>query len=366
MGPPQPRRQQQQQQQQQQPAFSSFSARQPEAAPQQQSFPTFTARDPPGVPQRKSSPIRIAPPAPKPAAAQPAFRPTPKSADFRPTRPAPPPTVAAVRKLPEPRPSSESSRGGSTSEFSNFPARDNPSRTRSRPSRPAAAPAPAAAKPSQRFQAVPANPEPQMPAVSVPETPRQATNPARGRQRLNATPSRSQASQAPAQPQSFPAAPQAPAFRPPPQQQQQQQQAFPPQQQQAFPPQQQQPQAFPPQQNVFQSGSLRPAFEDVRPGSSGQSQASFNTFPAVNSASGPGFNRPALTFQEPATNDVPANLPKSALEIVDFNQLVQEFQGSLRPQAQATNTFSQNNAAVFSNPQNTQTRFSTNNFPVRF
>ena len=104
---------------------------------------------------------------------------------------------------------------------------------------------------------------------------------------MNATPSRSQASQAAPQPQAFPAAPQAPAFRPPPQQQQPAQ---------AFPPQQQQ-QAFPPQQNVFQSGSLRPAFEDVRPGSSGQSQASFNAFPAVNTAPGPGFNRPALTFQ---------------------------------------------------------------------
>ena len=38
--------------------------------------------------------------------------------------------------------------------------------------------------------------------------------------------------------------------------------------------------------------------------------------------------RPALTFQAPQPRPAPpANLPKSALEVVDFNQLLQEFQG---------------------------------------
>jgi hypothetical protein len=234
---------------------------------------------------------------------------------------------------------------GEASAFSNFPARDSPSRPRSRPS----------GEQSSRFQAVAATPEPVLP--TEPES--QKFNPSRGRQRgptrnQSAAPTRSQPQQQAAfQPQ------QQAAFQP------QQQSAFQPQQQAAFQPQQQaafQPQqqaVFQPQQQaVFQSGSIRPAFEDV--GTRGSSQ-SFNSFPAVG-APAPLTSRPALTFQEPQpVSAVPANLPPSALEIVDFNQLVQEFQGSLRPQP--ANRF-QNN--VFQNPPNTQTRFSTDNFPVRF
>ena len=49
----------------------------------------------------------------------------------------------------------------------------------------------------------------------------------------------------------------------------------------------------------------------------------------------PSRQRPALTFQDPAPAPAarprptapPTNLPKSALEVVDFNQLLQEFQG---------------------------------------
>ena len=121
----------------------------------------------------------------------------------------------------------------------------------------------------------------------------------------------------------------------------------------------------------------------------------FSSFPASNSPSVvPAFlaaqapsARPSLTFQDdnaaggraaPALQlaATPTTLPKSALEIVDFNQLLQEFQGSQQQhtararfpgdQQQQQNQFpvQQQQQAVV--PAFQQARFSTNNFPVRF
>jgi hypothetical protein len=126
--------------------------------------------------------------------------------------------------------------------------------------------------------------------------------------------------------------------------------------------------------------------------------SSFPAAPASNPALAPAFlsvqapaARPALTFQDenfaaaaarPAAVvpplATPTTLPKSALEIVDFNQLLQEFQGSQQPgrsaiphrfqgeeQQQQLNQFPvQQQQQVL--PAFQQARFSNNNFPVRF
>jgi len=79
-------------------------------------------------------------------------------------------------------------------------------------------------------------------------------------------------------------------------------------------------------------------------------------------------SRPALTFQDSRPAVQPAqNIPKSALEIVDFNQLVKEFQGS-RSQG-SRNAFQQRQAALASNPQRSAPSFQSlgfENFPVRY
>jgi len=123
-------------------------------------------------------------------------------------------------------------------------------------------------------------------------------------------------------------------------------------------------------------------------------QPSFSSFPAAPSpAIAPAFlpaqapaGRPALTFQDdsgrPAGGAVlplatPTTLPKSALEIVDFNQLLQEFQGSQQQRGRASQQQQQDSfpARFLSEQQQQQqqvvpafqqARFSTNNFPVRF
>ena len=66
--------------------------------------------------------------------------------------------------------------------------------------------------------------------------------------------------------------------------------------------------------------------------------------------------------------EIPEVLPKSALEIVDFNQLVQQFQGARSGQQQQQQqpqfqSFQDTGAQLF-NPS--QARFSTENFPVRY
>ena len=178
--PRQPAFQQQQQQQQQQQSFPTFTARQPAPAPAAQApapirqAPSVPARRPApaavqsrqpiGAP-RQAVPSRQAAPAPQRAAP-----PTPASPEFLPTRPAPalPPTIAPVRRLPDPVPASPSS-SGSSSAFSNFPARDSPS-SRSRPIRPSG-------DQSARFQARPAAPEDSETDFDAPAPERQ--NPAR-------------------------------------------------------------------------------------------------------------------------------------------------------------------------------------------
>jgi hypothetical protein len=144
-------------------------------------------------------------------------------------------------------------------------------------------------------------------------------------------------------------------------------------------------------QTVFQQ--QQPTREESAPAAA---QPSFSSFPAAPSpAIAPAFlpaqspaGRPALTFQDdsgrPAGGAVlplatPTTLPKSALEIVDFNQLLQEFQGSQQQRGRATQQQQQQDSfpARFLSEQQQQqqqvvvpafqqARFSTNNFPVRF
>jgi hypothetical protein len=132
--------------------------------------------------------------------------------------------------------------------------------------------------------------------------------------------------------------------------------------------------------------------QSTREESAAAAQPSFSSFPAAPSpAIAPAFlpaqtpaGRPALTFQDdsgrPAGVAVlplatPTTLPKSALEIVDFNQLLQEFQGSQQQRGRATQQQESFPARFLSEQQQQQqqvvpafqqARFSTNNFPVRF
>jgi len=102
-----------------------------------------------------------------------------------------------------------------------------------------------------------------------------------------------------------------------------------------------------------------------------------NIQPAFASRPAPPPSRPALTFQDPGPAPAqsfqprpaapPANLPKSALEVVDFNQLLKEFQGrtpapSSNPQRFAPAPRQQNFAAQPAVPG----VFQSANFPVRF
>jgi len=102
-----------------------------------------------------------------------------------------------------------------------------------------------------------------------------------------------------------------------------------------------------------------------------------NIQPAFSSRPAPPPSRPAITFQDPNPAAAqqrplapPANLPKSALEVVDFNQLLKEFQGrtatpsrsSSNPQRFAQAPRQQNFAAQPAVPG----VFQSANFPVRF
>lgn len=198
--------------------------------------------------------------------------------DFSSFQPTPlPQRPAEPQSAPVPAAPASSSSGGS---FSNFPARDNPARGRTR----------LAIRPSA--------------GAATASTPR-GTSVARGGS------SQSSAGRRPTP---------APA-------QEQQQQAF-----QSFPATQQQPQAQP--------APIRPAFEEVNLPSFTSFQPGQSSVPAGGAARfQPAAARPALTFQDqpqqqqqqfaPAQQEQQQQqLPKSALEIVDFNQLLQEFQGS--------------------------------------
>jgi len=238
----------------------------------------------------------------QPQQPQQAFLPTPPAPAFRPTpaapraqaRPRPAQPLRAQPSRPGPatraRPSvplpAQSSSSASSSNFANFPARGNPNRARSRPE--SAAP-PRASTPARA------------------PTPARASAPAPAPARAPALPARTPAQDAGrTQPNIF----SRPAARAPVAQQ-----------------------------------PIRPAFED-------NSAPRFSSFQPVQGGALPArppAARPALTFAD-AQPAVPANLPKSALEIVDFNQLVQEFQGSQGPQP------------AFGQPP----RFSTDNFPVRY
>ena len=170
------------------PSAPAVPSRQAPAVPSRQA-PAVPSRQAPAVPSRQAAPVAATPSRqapsrgalpssaarqPQPASGNTNFRPTPPSANFRPTRPAPPPAIPPVRKLPEPVPSSTGARGGGSKEFSNFPARDSPARPRGRPSG-------TSSQTSQRFQAVPANPEPVLPQASVPQQPSRTPNRSRVR-----------------------------------------------------------------------------------------------------------------------------------------------------------------------------------------
>jgi len=269
---------------------------------------------PPPLPRRPEQTFRPAAqqqfsafPAAQQQQPQPAFLPTPPAPAFRPTpaaprpqtRPRPAQPLRAQSSRPGPatraRPSAsqpvQSSSSASSSNFANFPARGNPNRARSRPesAAPPRAPAPARAPtPARAPAAVPARPAP----ARAPAFPARPSAQDTGRQQPNIF--------------SRPATAPAPVAQQP----------------------------------------IRPAFED-------NSAPRFSSFQPVQGGALPARPppaRPALTFAD-AQPAVPANLPKSALEIVDFNQLVQEFQGSQGPQQPA-----------FGQPP----RFSTDNFPVRY
>merc|ERR1711953_773224 len=98
-------------------------------------------------------------------------------------------------------------------------------------------------------------------------------------------------------------------------------------------------------QSQFQNFSPQKQTPNLKP--------AFASRPAVPS-------RPALTFQDPSSTppatSPPSVIPKSALEVVDFNQLLQEFQG--RSLSGGNSQFSPEPAVP--------PVFQTNNFPARF
>merc|ERR1711953_371556 len=98
-------------------------------------------------------------------------------------------------------------------------------------------------------------------------------------------------------------------------------------------------------QSQFQNFSPQKQTPNLKP--------AFASRPAVPS-------RPALTFQDPTSTppatSPPSVIPKSALEVVDFNQLLQEFQG--RSLSGGNSQFSPEPAVP--------PVFQTNNFPARF
>jgi len=125
--------------------------------------------------------------------------------------------------------------------------------------------------------------------------------------------------------------------------------------------QQRQPQT---QQRLIQS-QQRQQQTQQRQTQSQQRFTSFNSQPAIQPAFANSLSKPAITFQDPpsspseAQQGPPANLPKSALEVVDFNQLLKEFQGRVQGGVVQGDRFN----AVPGVPQGV---FQSENFPVRF
>merc|ERR1712025_113396 len=125
--------------------------------------------------------------------------------------------------------------------------------------------------------------------------------------------------------------------------------------------QQRQPQT---QQRLIQS-QQRQQQTQQRQTQSQQRFTSFNSQPAIQPAFASSLSKPAITFQDPpssppeAQQGPPANLPKSALEVVDFNQLLKEFQGRVQGGVVQGDRFN----AVPGVPQGV---FQSENFPVRF
>ena len=291
--------------QQQQKQFSAFPPQAP-APQQQQQFPGFPAAAPAQqfIPTRAPQRQAQRQPAARPAVARPApsrqapARPAPsRQATPQPSSFRPTPQAPAA---PRPAPVRSSSSSSSSGSFANFPARENPNRGRSRPG---------SSSPS-RSQA------------SVPAAPSRQSAPLRASPSRSAAPSRGASLVANSAPRRQPAQP----------------------------------------------SPIRPAFEDPAV----QSAPRFTSFQAQPLPQRPAAprapqqplrqtSRPALTFAD-ATPAVPAaaapaNLPASALEIVDFNQLVQEFQGSQRGQGRQLQQQQQSFPAQ---------RFSTDNFPIRY
>jgi len=271
---------------------------------------------------RRVQASQVRPAAPAFQAAAPAFEPTPIPARPAPVRPAP------VRPAPA----------------RNAPARPAPARpapARPAPARPAPArPAPVRQQPEQtpqrNFNANRSRGSSRgaSPVRNVAPSRNRDPSPIRNAAPSNSAPSRAQPSPPRSQPASsgfanFPArdtnsaparkAPQRPAARPAPEQQRNSAPSKP-----TF----RQPE--PPSNTV-------PSFQNFAPQQ--------NIQPAFASRPAPPPSRPAITFQDPAPAPAqafqqrpaapPANLPKSALEVVDFNQLLKEFQG--RPTQQRSN-----------------------------
>ena len=290
------------QQQQQQQQFSAFPST-PVQQQTQQQFPGFPTAAPaqPFIPTRAPARQASRQPTPRPAANRPsAARPavsrpvpsrqaTPQPSSFRPTPPAP--------AAPRPAPVQSSSSGGDSGSFANFPARDNPNRGRGRPG---------SSTPS-RSQSPARTPVAAAPSAPLRAAPARSASPSRG----------SSASQASSRQPAFNPAPIRPAFEDP-------------------------AVASAPRFSSFQAQPLPP-----RPAQALQPR------PATPQCQA---SRPALTFADarPAVPAAPVNLPPSALDsLVDFNQLVQEFQGS-------------RNGGRQLQQQQPTARFSTDNFPIRY
>merc|ERR1719348_1857153 len=250
------------------------------------------------LPRRvQAAPAR--PAAPAFQAAAPAFQPTPVPARPAPARPAPPRPAPARPAPARPAPA----RPAPTRQQPDQAPQRNFNANRSRGSSKGASPIRNAAPtgnrvPSPIRNAAPSNPAPPR---SPPSPPRSSSSssgfanfPARDN---NPSPSR----KSPARPAPRPAseqqrnsAPAKPTFRQP----------------------------EPPRNTV-------PSFQNFAPQQ--------NIQPAFVSRPAPPPSRPAITFQDPEPAPAqqfqprpaapPANLPKSALEVVDFNQLLKEFQG---------------------------------------
>jgi len=300
------------------------------------------------LPRRvQASPAR--PAAPAFQAAAPAFQPTPI-----PARPAP------VRQEPEQTPqrnfNANRSRSRGSSRGASSPSRSaQPTRTRDQ---------------SPIRIAAPSKPSPQR---SQPSAPRSQPSPPRSQSSLggfanfparddNSAPSR----QAPQRQAPQRQAPQRQA----PQRQAPQRQA-PVRQTKSRPAPEPQRNSAPQQPSFRQPEQPRntvPSFQNFAPQQ--------NIQPAFASRPAPPPSRPAITFQDPNPAPAqsfqqgpapPANLPKSALEVVDFNQLLKEFQGRpSQPRSNPQRFAPAPQQPSFAAQPAVPGVFQSANFPVRF